>query len=1508
MFAAERRRASHPLSIPTLWVGLWVFCNNRRKLASRKSKKRTFLSFLLCSRGVFCPPSLIMNVNPFVLFFTAFPLGLCWWSRSPAAIRDSLATPDGLSSLDTSSVFEGRRSPSRVRRKSERNVKHLELLVVVGPDVYQFHQEDTERYILTILNIAAELLRDASLGIQFRVHLIGMIVLTEPESSIRLSSNITDSVISVCEWSRSVHPENDSDPRHADLVLYVTRFDLELRDGNKQVHGVTQLGGACSTFWSCIITEDTGFGLGVTIAHEIGHSFGIQHDGEGNPCPSSGHIMGSAGGHNSVDVTWSSCSREQLLAFISTGQASCVDDLPDFMETIPGRKPGLYYGLDEQCKIAFGEAATACTFTRHDLDMCKALSCHTNPADQSSCTRRFYPLLDGTECGLNKWCSKGRCSSSDDLDPIHGQWSSWTAFTSCSRSCGGGVTARRRQCNNPRPAFGGHPCEGKDVEAELCNTQPCLTTQKDFMDEQCAETDSTPLQIDFAPEYLSFYKWISALGHVKGDLMCKHMCQASGKNFMVRRGDRFIDGTRCEPDSLEDGGKPGWCLTGRCKTFGCDGKMDSGKSADACQVCGGDNMTCSHVNGSYTEGKAREYVTFLVLPPNTTTVRVVNRKPLFTHLAVKVGGRYVVAGKGSISYNTTFPSVLEDNQIEYKVFLTEDRLPRWEQVHMTGPLQETAEIQVYRKYGKEYGAITNPDITFSYFRPNKKQAYGWAPQLGPCSVSCGEGVLQVDHSCFDQTTGEATDDSHCLKTPRPAPRRESCLTAPCPPHWVAEDFGPCSATCGGGTRERLVHCAKEDGGRILTLPDSECTEAARPSSVESCNSKLCPPRWKESEPGPCSAVCGVGVASLNVTCVQVRDGLETIVEESFCLADEKPLDVAPCVVNVCPLGWDTKEVPDSASSDPFWPPRIENQPVYIWSPVAGDCTVTCGGGLMLVSYVCLVFDTREEAQEERCNQTRKPSSQLEVCNPMLCPPSWEVKELAPCPVTCGGGRIPLLVRCIRQHGNATKTLPHSKCGRTRRPASSKECATELCPARWFSKKGACSASCGGGVLHKARYCARETGEKKEEEILPDAHCENLPHPEEQEACNPEPCPPRWKVTRTGPCSSSCGLGVATQTIACVQSSGSQEVALADDSCPEAEKPLASLPCVVQECSYEWGFTQWTECSVSCGTGVQMRKDFCLNSQTRARVNPAWCMRTPKPLRVRTCSVAPCFAPASADTTLAGLQRQPTAPGWRTTPSTTPSPARSRSRALGFPQLAVSLKHSKETGWGDPSEEHGVCGRLFLGATGLINMTGLRVRDCAVAIGRPLQEIITLRVLESTLNCTAGEMLLFSTRTMWRTGCKKLGLLVINNTKANTLMVRQRLLVPGNGVVLQYSSQAAPKRYHQDCDVQLFGPRGEIVNPGPPADGESPASCRTFIDVAPRLRIAIRAVNVDLGTDAGQRPSGYILIRDVSAMKTTIFHGNQLFYWESTGSQAEIEFSADLAHVPFRAEYWVTKPK
>lgn len=44
-----------------------------------------------------------------------------------------------------------------------------------------------------------------------------------PQDAPNITANITSSLLSVCEWSRTVNPEDDADPGHADLVLYITR-------------------------------------------------------------------------------------------------------------------------------------------------------------------------------------------------------------------------------------------------------------------------------------------------------------------------------------------------------------------------------------------------------------------------------------------------------------------------------------------------------------------------------------------------------------------------------------------------------------------------------------------------------------------------------------------------------------------------------------------------------------------------------------------------------------------------------------------------------------------------------------------------------------------------------------------------------------------------------------------------------------------------------------------------------------------------------------------------------------------------------------------------------------------------------------------------------------------------------------------------------------------------------------------------------------------------------------
>lgn len=65
-------------------------------------------------------------------------------------------------------------------------------------------------------------------------------------------------------------------------------------------------------------------------------------------------------------------------------------------------------------------------------------------------------------------------------------------------------------------------------------------------------------------------------------------------------------------------------------------------------------------------------------------------------------------------------------------------------------------------------------------------------------------------------------------------------------------------------------------------------------------------RWHVSELGECSAVCGPGEAKGTVACVRSDDGKDVEVDQNLCSEQMRPPDSVPCVVHVCPIGWESK--------------------------------------------------------------------------------------------------------------------------------------------------------------------------------------------------------------------------------------------------------------------------------------------------------------------------------------------------------------------------------------------------------------------------------------------------------------------------------------------------------------------------------------------------------------------------------------------------------------------------
>jgi len=76
--------------------------------------------------------------------------------------------------------------------------------------------------------------------------------------------------------------------------------------------------------------------------------------------------------------------------------------------------------------------------------------------------------------------------------PVDGMPGGWGAWGTCDHTCGNGIMERRRQCDSPKPAYGGRMClSGLLVEKMACpDLKPCPIDGRwgEWKDQACSVT------------------------------------------------------------------------------------------------------------------------------------------------------------------------------------------------------------------------------------------------------------------------------------------------------------------------------------------------------------------------------------------------------------------------------------------------------------------------------------------------------------------------------------------------------------------------------------------------------------------------------------------------------------------------------------------------------------------------------------------------------------------------------------------------------------------------------------------------------------------------------------------------------------------------------------------------------------------------------------------------------------------------------------------------------------
>nr|AAI69959.1 A disintegrin and metalloprotease domain 13 [Xenopus laevis] len=349
-------------------------------------------------------------------------------------IKEGSCGHDGHSG-STASYLQEFTAPSshhhRVRRNVWRSQKYMELFIVADYSMFMKQNRNlgsTKQRVLEIANYVDKFY----MSMNIKVALIGLEVWTERDQC-EVNDDANDSLKSFLQWKQKLRSRKKHD--NAQLITGVTFKGTTI--------GMAPLEGMCTAENSGGVSMDhseNAIGAAATMAHEIGHNFGMSHDDgccvEATP-EQGGCIMAAATGHP-FPRKFSSCSQKQLMSYFQKGGGMCLFNMPNTKDLVMGKKCGNgFLEEGEQCDCGEPEECTNSCCNANNCTLkagaqcahgeccqdCKLKSAGTQcremagscdlpefcTGDAPSCPSNVYKL-DGSLCADgNAYCYNGMC-------------------------------------------------------------------------------------------------------------------------------------------------------------------------------------------------------------------------------------------------------------------------------------------------------------------------------------------------------------------------------------------------------------------------------------------------------------------------------------------------------------------------------------------------------------------------------------------------------------------------------------------------------------------------------------------------------------------------------------------------------------------------------------------------------------------------------------------------------------------------------------------------------------------------------------------------------------------------------------------------------------------------------------------------------------------------------------------------------------------------------------------